>query len=151
MALTRWRPYSGFNSSIREPWHLFDQEYWDRNYDNGGTKVQNQSGDFVFTPHADIHEDDSNVFLTVELPGLSQEAVKINLDGDTLTVSGDRPFPEYDDCRCSEGTYGKFRRSFSIGKSVDREGIQAGMKNGVLSITLPKSEETKPRQIEITG
>ena len=130
--------------SIWEPWNLFDVENW-HNFREQSTE------ECVLVPKTDIYEDEESYQIAVELPGLTREDVHINLNSNILTISGERQYPQNTGCTLSEGSYGKFERSFTIGEQVDREGIEAKMENGVLRVVLQKREEVKPRQIEITS
>jgi HSP20 family protein len=121
----------------------------------------------VWRPVVDIHEDENNYTIDVELPGLAREDVKINFQDDTLTISGERRY-SYEkrneengngngngvhakerSCRRMERFYGRFFRSFTLPTTVNPDGIRAKFENGILTVTVPKAEAVKPRQIEI--
>lgn len=103
-------------------------------------------------PRMDLHEDDKSVELTVELPGLSQSDVKIAVEDDVLTVSGEKKAEkDYKEgsVRVSERSYGAFSRSVSLPRSVDAAKIKASMADGVLKIIAPKDGSAVARTIEI--
>ena len=104
-------------------------------------------------PSVDIFEDDDKLVLSVEVPGIDKKDIKINVENNVLSISGERKFEQEekkDNFRRIERRYGSFYRSFTLPRAVDTEKIEATTKNGVLEITLPKREEAKPRQIEVS-
>ena len=103
-------------------------------------------------PDVDISEDQNNFYLHVELPGMKREDVKVNYEDGVLTISGvKKSMKEEKDTNYHrlERTFGKFERSFRLPAHVAQDKIAAQFENGVLSISLPKTEETKPKAIEI--
>ena len=90
--------------------------------------------------------------IKVELPEVRKEDVEVNLDDRTLTIRGERKL-ENEDRREGyhriERVYGQFARSFTVPPNINREGLRAEYKDGVLRVTLPKLEEAKPRQIAV--
>lgn len=106
----------------------------------------------AWTPPVDVYEDQEGITLTAELPGLSVEELDVRVENDTLTLKGERKLEREDKrehYRRVERAYGSFSRSFSLPPTVDPERIQAEAKNGVLSVFLPRREESKPRQIKV--
>lgn len=107
-----------------------------------------------FTPPVDILEKDNAFFATVDLPGLKKEDIEISLVDGVLTISGERKIEqeaatEGQGFRRIERTYGTFSRSFSLPQGVDFANVEASFADGVLKLTLPKSEAAKPRKIAI--
>lgn len=107
-------------------------------------------------PPVDISEDKDKITLTAELPGFTEDQVQLNMEGNILTIRGERKFEEEKEgdgrnYHRVERAYGQFVRSFTLPPNVDREHIQARFRNGLLEIDLPKREEAKPRQIRISG
>lgn len=106
-----------------------------------------------FSPATDIVESEQGFYMYVDLPGVSKEALEIDLDDNTLIVSGkaattlgaDEKFIDQEFCE------GEYTRRFTIADVVDRENIKANLKNGVLQLFLPKMPEVKPRKIQITN
>jgi len=108
-------------------------------------------------PTAEVAEKENEYVVTVELPGIDQKNVDINITGDLLTIKGEKREEKEEERKekhyhLSERRYGSFSRSFTLPEKVARDKITAAMKDGVLTLTLPKTEAaTKPpRKIEIT-
>jgi len=113
-----------------------------------------QNGEAVAAPAADIREDAVQVVVTVELPGVRREDVQVSLNDDVLSITGERR----QESETTEGRYhrreryvGRFERRFGIGVPVQADAIKATFKDGVLTVTLPKPAEVKPRSIEIAA
>lgn len=105
-----------------------------------------------WAPPVDIHEDAEGITLTAELPGLSPEDYELRVENNTLTLQGERKFDKEerrDEFRRVERAYGRFSRSFALPPTVDTEKVRAEAKNGVLTVFLPRREETRPRQIQV--
>jgi len=105
-----------------------------------------------WTPALDMHEDKDNVVVVMELPGMKKEDIDISLHNGSLTISGERKNEEkYGDAEVyrAERFVGKFQRSVTLPAPVSADKVTAQYKEGVLTITLPKSEEAKPKQIEV--
>lgn len=105
------------------------------------------------SPRTEITEDKDNFYLNMEIPGVSKENVKIGIENNVLTVSGEKKEnynKEEKTVVLNERFYGQFSRSFNISKDVKVNDIQAEFKDGVLNITLPKLEEAKPVVKEVT-
>jgi HSP20 family protein len=105
-----------------------------------------------WAPPVDIYEDTEGVTLTVEVPGLAAADIDIRVENNTLTLKGERKLDKEDkreNYTRVERFYGVFSRSFTLPNSVDTEKVRADFRNGVLSIFLPKREETRQRQIKV--
>jgi HSP20 family protein len=106
----------------------------------------------AWSPAVDVYEDEESFLIKVDLPEISREDVKVNLNENTLSISGERRV-ENEDKRENyhrvERSYGQFYRSFTLPPNVNPEAINAQFKDGVLRLTLPKKEEAKPRQIDV--
>jgi len=104
------------------------------------------------TVAVDILEDKDNVILKAEIPGVNPKDVELQVHDNVLTISGEKKL-EHEDKKDNyvriERLYGKFTRSFTLPPYVDAQKIEATYKDGVLTVTLPKKPETKPRQIEV--
>jgi HSP20 family protein len=104
------------------------------------------------TLHADVAETDAEYWITAELPGVPLENVQLAIDDDVLTLSVDKRLNADGDNRTYhhvERRHGTFSRSFRLPKAVDRDQVQATMKDGVLSVRLPKAEHARPRRIPV--
>jgi HSP20 family protein len=144
--MVRWSPLSEFDTLQRNINRLFN--------DVSSSKSERQEGpDAMWAPPVNTYEDKEGYTLYCDLPGMNQKDVKVNLDKDTLTISGTRKL-ENEENRESyqriECAFGTFNRSFSLPGTIDSEKIDANMENGVLKVRLPKREESKPKQISIS-
>ena len=112
-------------------------------------------GGLQLSPNVDVTENEDAFKVTAELAGLEEKDIDVILDDDRLTIKGEKEEKKdekEDNYHISERYYGTFERSFGLPKSVDRDHVKASMKNGVLSVTLPKSKEAKAlsKKIAIT-
>ncbi|MBK6316512.1 MAG: Hsp20/alpha crystallin family protein [Blastocatellia bacterium] len=118
----------------------------------GGYITGGESTTSAWQPSVDIFENDSDIVIKVELPEVNRDDVQVNLDDRTLTIRGERKL-EFEDKREGyhriERSYGQFARSFTVPPNINREGLKASYKDGILRVTLPKAEEAKPRQITV--
>ena len=108
----------------------------------------------VFTPRVDVTEDNYNLYVHAEIPGVDKKDIKINVTGDILTISGEKKTEQRDEKKNYyriERSYGSFSRSFTLPAEISVDKINAGFKDGVLHVTLPKTEEAKivEKQIEV--
>jgi HSP20 family protein len=145
MTLTRWNPANEFMNLQREVNRLFNgvapRSKRDEEYESA-----------VWSPVVDITEDADKYSLSFDLPGIDKKDVKMNFSENTLTVSGERRTEEEKKevtCHRVERVYGKFYRSFTFPTMVNAEKISAAYRDGVLTVTVPKAEESKPKQITI--
>ncbi|HEX8279785.1 MAG TPA: Hsp20/alpha crystallin family protein [Chthoniobacterales bacterium] len=104
-----------------------------------------------WTPALDVYQTNDDVVAVVELPGMRKEDIEISLHDGMLTIGGERKdeTPEGDKASRSERFVGKFRRSISLPTRVDVNKVNATYKDGILTVTLPKAEEVKPKQIQV--
>ncbi len=102
-------------------------------------------------PNVDIHENQDELLLVVDLPGVAADQVQIDLDKDTLTIFGRRPATAPEGARviAGQGFGWDFKRQFTVPSQIDQDRIKADLKNGVLEVRLPRHERTKPRRITI--
>jgi len=106
----------------------------------------------TWSPLADVIEDHDKYTIQLDMPGMTKDQVKLNFKENVLTVSGERKSAEVKEnttCHREERVYGKFVRSFTFRTPANAGKIEAKFDNGVLTITVPKVEEAKPKQIEI--
>jgi len=104
-------------------------------------------------PSVDVLEKDGNLILRAELPGMTEKDIELKIEGNTLTLKGERKMENEDkksNYRRVESFYGSFKRSFELPDGVDYDKVSANYKNGVITITLPKKPEVKPREIPVT-
>ena len=105
-----------------------------------------------WSPATDVVEEPAKYVVTLDLPGMKREEIKISVENDTLAIQGERKrevesseqgYSRY------ERAYGSFKRTFSLPKTIDGNRIEASYKDGILTVTLPKSEEARPKSIEV--
>ncbi len=110
-----------------------------------------QPAERVWLPSLEVIEAKDKFVVAIELPGIKATDVKVTLEDDVLTVSGERKYTDAPDAelRLSERFYGKFERSVRLAAPVQIDQVTAASKDGVLTIALPKTEEAKPREIKV--
>ena len=146
MAIVRWEPLRELSSLQNEMNRLFNTAF--------DAPVTPGSGGTMrrWVPAMDLVETADDFVLRADLPGLTQDDVKIELEDSTLTVSGERKSEQVDKQAGYyrvERAFGSFSRSLTLPKGVDADAVTASFDNGVLEIHIPKPEERKPRRIEI--
>ncbi len=138
--LTRWEPFREMARLQDEMGRMFDERLF-------------KTGESVgWTPACDIYEDDETVTLRFELAGVDAKDVEVRFDNGVLTLRGERKLEKEEkreNYHRVELAYGTFTRSFSLPGTVDAEKIRAESKSGVLTVTLPKKAEAKPRAIQV--
>ncbi|MDZ7641348.1 MAG: Hsp20/alpha crystallin family protein [Desulfurivibrio sp.] len=153
MTLTRFYEQPGF----RNPWADFERMR--RDFD---TLFRGWPGDSPGAPGAtvfpalNVSEDENTVYVRAEIPGVKAEELDIAVEGDTLTIKGERRLEA--GTGEAKGSYhrreietGRFSRALTLPGRIDHQRVTASACNGILLITLPKAEETKPRRIEVKG
>lgn len=108
----------------------------------------------TWMPSVDIKDADGTIILRAELPGLKEEDVEVELEGDRLTLRGMRRFEDEDrrkDYVRIERSYGQFQRTFTLGVPVKADEIKADFKDGLLTVTVPKAEGRKPQKIAVNA
>jgi HSP20 family protein len=141
MQLVRWEPFGNLRSVFND---LFDG-----NFD----RSQRQPSKSTWYPAVDVLESKDSYLVRAELPGMKKEDIKVEVKDGTLTISGESKYEkpaEGVEYRHVERVTAKFWRSFSLPEIAKQEGIEAAYKDGILEIRVPKAEEAKPRQIEIS-
>jgi HSP20 family protein len=146
MAITRWRPFRDMVSIQDEMNKLFDDFF-------GRPLVRTEWTEGVWTPSVDVSEDKDNVIIKAEMPGMKKDDVKISVQDNMLILEGEKKQEKEEkekNYHRIERSYGSFCRSFQLPTTVKTDKIKASYKEGVLSVTLPKSEEVKPKEIPIS-
>lgn len=140
--LTSWSPFDRLASFRDEINRLFDT----------GSPTRD-SGLTGWTPALDLYDEKDRFLVSVELPGMTKEGIGISLHEGVLSVSGERKHEregkEGETFR-SERYFGKFQRSVTLPAAVDASKVKASYKDGVLLVDLPKAEDAKPKQIEVS-
>lgn len=105
----------------------------------------------AWRPLTEIWETDKSIDISLDLPGIAADSLDVKMEGDRIVIKGERKTTERDgNCQRREVFFGRFYRAFEIPCPIDRDGIRASYKNGVLTVVLPKSDAEKPRQIKIS-
>lgn len=145
MSLARWDPFRELEAL---------QENVNRLFEESIVRPRRESrADRVWAPPVDLAEDEDKVVVKAELPGMKREDIDIELSGDALTTRGERKFENEErkeDYERVERAYGRFQRSFTIGVPVKSDEVKASYRDGLLEITIPKSEEVKPKKVDVT-
>ncbi len=147
--IVRFDPFEDMARLQREVNRLFDDS--NRPTGRGGAELASAQ---TWAPAVDIFEDREEIVVRADLPGLRQEDIDIELTGDTLILKGERKFQDTqrkDNYVRVERAYGYFQRSFTIGVPVRNDAVKASYRDGILEVHLPKSEETKPKKVQVTA
>jgi HSP20 family protein len=148
MAIIRWEPFRDLVGLQERMNRLFDESF--RGINRTGSEEDWGGGSWA--PAVDIYEQNGNIVLKAELPGVDPKDVDVRVENNILTLRGERKLEnevkrEY--YHRVERAYGSFTRSFTLPNVVDTEKIKAEYKDGLLRMTLPKKDEAKPKQISI--
>ena len=151
MTFVKIKPASEATANIDKNLKKFFENF---NYPNFGDWGVKPFGSSSFSPRVDVTEDNENIYVHAEVPGVSKNDIKISIIGDELTISGEKKSEvkeEKKNYHRTERSYGSFTRSFTLPSEVVVDKIAAEYKEGVLYVTLPKTEEAKvvERQIEV--
>jgi HSP20 family protein len=127
---------------------------FDRLFESPFAAISREGLQAGFSPAIEVHEDADNVTVNVELPGVDKKDVSVTIHDGVLVISGERrqerEIKEHDLFR-SERLYGRFERQLGLTQPVVSEKVKAAYKDGVLTVTLPKAAEAKPKAIDIAG
>ena len=145
MTLTRWSPARDFAAlEIDRLNRMFDAAFTGEPLSRG-----------AWVPPVDIFETDAkDIVVKVDVPDMKREDIKVTFENNVLTIEGERRLQQEardEQYHRVERGYGAFRRSFTLPASVDATKVTAGYAEGVLTVTLPRREETRPRQIAVNG
>jgi HSP20 family protein len=141
--LTRWEPFRGATTLQDQVNRLFNDVF------------ERQGGDSSLTawaPAVDIYETEYELVVKADLPEVDPKDLDIRVENNILTIRGERKFEkkvEEENYLRVERAYGSFARSFTLANTVNSDAIKADYQNGVLTLTIPKKEEAKPKQIKI--
>jgi HSP20 family protein len=147
--LTRWEPFREFSAlqdRMSRMNRLFRESYSSEGPEEALTTTS-------FAPPVDIYEDEHNIALKLEVPGIDEKDIDVRIEGNALTVHGERKLEKdekEENFRRVERQYGSFTRSFTLPSSVDPGQVSANYDNGVLKIKLAKKAEAKPKQIKVS-
>jgi HSP20 family protein len=145
MQIVRWEPFRDLVTTQDRLNRLFNQTF-SRVFDD------EEGPSSTWMPAVDIYETDANIVLKAELPGIKPEDVEVRVEDGTLYLKGQRKFEKEvkeENYHRVERSYGSFVRSFPLPNSVKSDDAKAEYKDGVLTLTMPKREEAKPKTIKI--
>ncbi len=143
--ITRWDPFREFTTVQDRLNRLFRESYGPE----GREESLITSG---FAPPVDVYEDEHNVTLKIEVPGIDEKDMDVRIENNVLTVHGERKFEKEEkeeNFRRVERQYGSFTRTFTLPTTVDAEKVSANNDRGILKIVLPKKAEAKPKQVKV--
>jgi HSP20 family protein len=144
--ITRLDPFREFVTIQDRMNRLFRDSYG--NNEGREESLNNTS----FAPPVDVYEDEHNVVLKIEVPGIDEKDIDVRIENNTMTVHGERKFEQEEkeeNYRRVERQYGSFTRTFTLPQTVDQENVEADYDKGVLKIKLSKKAEAKPKQIKV--
>ncbi len=142
-AISRFEPFRGVASF---------QDHVNRLVNEAFDRASGEASLTTWAPAVDIYETEHELVVKADLPDIQPEQLDIRVENNILTIRGDRHFEKSvneDNYLRVERSYGSFARSFSLANTVNSEAIKAEYKNGVLTLTIPKREEAKPKQIKV--
>ncbi len=145
MNMQVWNPFQEFENLL--------ERYNKSGARNLGTRMDNDLNFADWAPSVDIEEDKDKYLIRADLPGVKKENIDVKLENGVLSIRGEKR----SESETGEGTrnhrterfYGSFARSFTLPDSVQSDAVEAHYKDGVLSLTVPKAEEAKPKAIDI--
>lgn len=142
--LATWPSLDRWNNLRDDLNSLFEAPFWSA----FGRTGELFSG---WSPALDLYQSNDNIIAVIELPGMRKEEIEISLHDGTLTIAGERKSgtPNGEKAERSERYVGKFRRSITLPARVDANRVSATYRDGILTVTLPKAEEAKPKQIQV--
>ena len=142
--IARLEPFRGLSALQDQCNRIFNESYRNQGEESALT---------TWAPAVDIYETPNELVVKADLPDVNEKDIDVRVENNLLTIRGERKFEKSvseENFLRVERTYGAFSRSFSLPNTVNAEAIAAGYKNGVLTVTLPKREESKPRQVKVT-
>jgi len=145
MAIVRWEPFRDLVTAQRDFDRLFREAFSSQ---SGETELSTRS----WAPPVDIYETEDAIVLKAELPGVDPKEVEVRVEDNTLYLKGERKFEKEvkeQNYHRVERSYGSFARSFSLPNSISTDKVKAEFKDGLLTLTMPKREEAKPKTIKI--
>jgi len=145
MAMVRWEPFRNLVTAQKDFDRLFQAAFSPQ---MGETELSTRS----WAPPVDIYETEDAIVLKAELPGMEANDVEVRVEDNTLYLKGERKFEKEvkeQNYHRVERSYGTFARSFSLPNSISSDKVKAEFKDGLLTLTMPKREEAKPKTIKI--
>ena len=144
-SMTRWNPVRDMITLREAMDHLFNENY-------GRNRDYRQTANYVWQLPLDAYTTEDAIVLTADVHGLKPEELEVTLEGDTLTIRGEvKPRAEGKNYILRERATGTFERVLTINTPIDSGKVEANFENGVLTLTLPKAEAVKPKQIKVNA
>ncbi len=143
--ITRWEPFRGLTTLQDQMNRLFENTLFRGRSD--------ESALTTWAPAVDIYETENALVVKADLPDVNEKDLDIQVENNILTIRGERKFErdvKEDNYLRVERAYGSFSRSFSLGNTLNTEAIKAEYRDGVLTLTIPKREEAKPKQVKVS-
>jgi len=144
MAIVKYNPFRELRTMQDQMNRMLDMA-WNREF---GEELK----EGVWQPPVDIYEDEQSVVIKAEVPDVDQKDIEVRIENNTLTLKGERKHSseiKKENYYRVERYFGQFQRSFSLPQSINQDKVQATCEKGILTITLPKREEVKPKQISV--
>ncbi|HYL09908.1 MAG TPA: Hsp20/alpha crystallin family protein [Candidatus Acidoferrales bacterium] len=141
--LTRWEPFRGVATV---------QDQINRIFEDLSLRGAGDSSLTTWSPAVDIYETEHELVVKADVPDVDEKDLDVRVENNILTIHGERKFEKKvneDNYLRVERAYGSFSRSFSLANTVNTDAIKAEYRNGVLTLTIPKREEAKPKQIKV--
>ena len=141
--IARWEPFHGVSTLQDQINRLFNETF---------ERTGEQSSLTAWAPNVDIYETEQELVVKADLPDVNPKELDIRVENNILTIRGERKFEKKmneENYLRVERSYGSFARSFTLSNTVNAEAIKADYQNGVLTLTIPKREEAKPKQIKV--
>jgi len=142
-AISRWEPFRGVTTL---------QDQLNRLFNEGFERAGEESSLSAWAPAVDIYETEHELVVKADLPDVDPKDLDIRVENNLLTIRGERKFEKKvneENYLRVERSYGSFARSFTLANTVNSEAIKAEYQNGVLTLSIPKREEAKPKQIKV--
>ncbi|MFO7558825.1 MAG: Hsp20/alpha crystallin family protein [Desulfobacterales bacterium] len=146
MELVRWNPFGGGLRARNPIGSLFNELL------QPALCINEDMAANAWNPTVDVYENKDEIIIKAELPGVEKKDIKVDVNAGILTLKGERNHEKEvkeEDYYRKESVYGKFERSFKLPGRTDFDKIKADLKDGILKVSVPKTEETKPKKITI--
>ena len=150
MTMTRLVPFRSGLQDVAVLQNRLNSIFHDFTRTDNGASESLAAGNFI--PAVDVYEDAQKLVLKLEVPGIPKDALDLRVEGRTLTVKGERSFAaeeKEENFQRVERRYGSFTHAFTLPATVDTESVDAAAADGVLTVTLAKKAEAKPKQIQV--
>jgi HSP20 family protein len=141
--ITRWDPFHNLSALQEQVNRLFDSKF----SQNGDSSALS-----AWAPSVDAYETENELVIKADLPGTTEKDLDVRVENNMLTIGGERKFEQEvkeENYLRMERSYGSFHRTFSLPNTVDTQAIRAQYTDGVLTVTLPKRAESKPKQVKV--